>query len=138
MLHPFPKAALVNASSLGQFIVEKNTIENEVKRLSFLQLPRLSEIEDLRRRVRNNFLPFVEQLRDSNAKDLSNFKIGDFLARVYQELLGQLDSLDDPYIMGNNILRERTFYKLHDFLIGVNREAHQLERFPNHPYSDNQ
>ena len=85
----------------------------------------------------NNFLPFVKQLRDSNAKDMSNFKIVEFLEMVKEELQGQLDSLDDTCIMGENRLREQTFYKLHDFLIKVNREAHQLEQFPNHPYSDN-
>lgn len=82
------------------------------------------------------FLPNIRNLRDTNGEDLANFKIRNFLDDVLQEITAWLAALDDVDIIGDPKRREKTFFRLHDYLIQVNRDAYKLESFPDTPTGD--
>ena len=117
---------------MADFIVEKNEIENEVRRLSFIRKPALTDISNLRERVRGRFLSLTRSLREINSQNIANFRILDFLDGVLREMTRWVASLDDVDIIGDHRKREKAFFDHHDYLIQVNRNAHRLEE-PNEP-----
>ena len=91
-------------------------------------------INDLRERVRNEFIPMVRTLRRIN-EDINNgdFKLKDLFHGVHVQMTGFLNSLDDPYIMGTGFLRSRFFELMFEYLKQVNRLAKDLARV-DHPF----